>query len=148
MVYTSIYTHGDALGPFFILLRRVCFITQVQPAADSLVPLLGACSAVLMNLALVFLIVEGRVLCWTPPAPQAVKTLLTFSFVLYRPQLREAFDSPGDKRFLHMSGHTFPPRTPRQLSRMPALGNPLFVLPENSEAIFPLSLLEGLLQVF
>lgn len=59
MVYTSIYTHRDALGPFFILLRPVCFITQVQPAADSLVPLLSAYSAVLVSLALVFLIVEG-----------------------------------------------------------------------------------------
>lgn len=58
MVYTYIYTHRDALGPFFIL-RPVCFITQVQPAADGLIPLLGACSAVLVNLALVFLIVEG-----------------------------------------------------------------------------------------
>lgn len=103
-------------------LGPVCFVTQVQPAADSLVPLLGACSAVLVNLALVFLIVEGRVPCWTPPAPQAVKTLLTFSFVLYRPHL-EAFDSSGDKRFSHVSGHSFPPRTPRQLSRMPTLGS-------------------------
>lgn len=122
-VCTSIYTHRDALGPFFILLRPVCFVTQVQPAVNSLVPLLGACSAVLGNLALVFLIVEGRVPCWTPPAPQAVKTLLTFSFVLYRPHLREAFDSSGDKRFSHVSGHSFPPRTPRQLSRMPTLGS-------------------------
>lgn len=55
MVCTSIYTHRDAHGPFFILLRPVCFVTQVQLAADSLVPLLGACSAVLVNLALVFL---------------------------------------------------------------------------------------------
>lgn len=104
-------------------LGPVCFVTQVQPAADSLIPLLGACSAVLVNLALVFLIVEGRVPCWTPPAPQAVKTLLTFSFVLSRPHLREAFDSSGDKQFLHVSGHAFPPRTPRQLSRMPTLGS-------------------------
>lgn len=58
-VCTSIYTHRDARGPFFILLRPVCFVTQVQPAVDSLVPLLGACSAVPVNLALVFLIVEG-----------------------------------------------------------------------------------------
>lgn len=101
----------------------LCFITQVQPAADSLVPLLGACSAVLVNLALVFLIVEERVPCWTPPAPQAVTTLLTFSFVLYRPHLREAFDSSGDKQFLHVSGHAFPPRMPLQLSRMPTLGS-------------------------
>lgn len=122
-VCPSIYTHRDALGPFFILLRPVCFITQVQPAADSLVALLGVCSAVLVNLAQVFLIVEGRVACWTPPAPQAVKTLLTFSFVLYRPHLREAFDSSGDKRLSHVSGHAFPPRTARQLSRMPALAS-------------------------
>lgn len=101
----------------------MCFVAQVQPAANNLVPLLGACSAVLVNLALVFLIVEGRVPCWTPPAPQTVKTLLTFFFVLYRPHLREAFDSSGDKRFLHVSGHAFPPRTPRQLSRMPTLGS-------------------------
>lgn len=104
-------------------LGPVCFVTQVQPAVDSLVPLLGACSAVLVNLALVFLIVGGRVPCWTPPAPQAVKTLLTFSFVLSRPHLREAFDSSGDKQFLHVSGHTFPPRTPHQLSRMSTLGS-------------------------
>lgn len=122
-VCTSIYTHRDALGPFFILLRPVYFVTQVQPAAGSLIPLLGACSAVVVNLAPVFLIVEGRVPCWTPPAPQAVKTLLTFSFVLYRPHLREAFDSSGDKRFSHVSGHSFPPRTPCQLSSMPTLGS-------------------------
>lgn len=123
MIYTYIYTLRGALGPFFILFRPVCFVTQVQPAVDGLIPLLGACSAVLVNLALVFLIVEGRVPCWTPPAPQAVKTLLTFSFVLYRPHLREASDSSGGKRFLHVSGHAFSLRTPCQLSRMPTLSS-------------------------
>lgn len=59
-------------------------------------------------------------LCWTPLAPQAVKTLLTFSFVLSRPHLREASVSSGDKRFSHVSGHAFSPRAPHQLSRMPA----------------------------
>lgn len=116
------YIHRDALGPFFILLRPVCFVTRVQPAADSLVPLLGACSAVLVNLALVFLIVEGRVPCWTPPAPQAVKTLLTFSCVLYRPHLRH-LTVQGISSSRHVSGHAFSPRTPCQLSRMPALGS-------------------------
>lgn len=61
MCVQSIHTciHTDALGPFFILLRPVYFVTQVHPATDGLIPLLGACSAVLVNLALVFLIVEG-----------------------------------------------------------------------------------------
>lgn len=124
----------------------MCFITQVQPAADGLIPLLGACSAVLVNLALVFLIVEGRVPCWTPPAPQAVKTLLTSSFVLYRPHLREASVSSGDKQFSPVSGHAFSPRTPASSAECHPWA--LFVLLENEEAIFPLSLLEGLLQVF
>lgn len=36
---------------------------------------------------------------------------------------REAFDSSGDKQFLHVSGHAFPPRMPLQLNRMPTLGS-------------------------
>lgn len=107
-LYIHIYTQRCSWS----ILRPVCFVTGVQPAADSLVPLLGACSAVLVNLALVFLIVEGQVPCWTPPAPQAVKILLTFSFVLYRPHLREASVSSGDKQFSPVSGRVFPPRTP------------------------------------
>lgn len=33
--------------------------------------------------------------CWTPRAPQAVRILLTFSFVLYRPPLSEMSGSLG-----------------------------------------------------
>lgn len=89
------------------MLRHSSLASSRQSRSSS-----GCLLSVLVNLAPVFLIVEGRVPCWTPPAPQAVKTLLTFSFVLYRPHHREAFDSSGDKRFSHVSSHSFPPRMP------------------------------------
>lgn len=51
-IYVRICTQRDVFGPFFILLRQVCFAIQVCYAEDSLV-LLGACSAFLVDLVLV-----------------------------------------------------------------------------------------------
>lgn len=72
---------------------------------------------------------------WTPPAPQAVKTLLSFSFVLYRPHLREASDSSGGKRFSRVRSCIFPRGHPA--SSVECQPWALFVLSENLEAIFP-----------
>lgn len=81
--------------------------------------------------------------CWTPRAPQAVKTLLTFSFVLYRPHLRETSGSLGDKWFSHVSSHNCSSSCdiylPQGSPASSAACQPralFFVLPENLEAIF------------
>lgn len=75
--------------------------------------------------------------CWTPRAPQAVKTLLTFPFVLYRPHLSETSGSLGDKWFSHVSSRKcssscdiYPLGKPSQLSSTPTTGSLLCAIRE------------------
>ena len=81
--------------------------------------------------------------CWSPRAPQAVKTLLSFSFVFYSPHLSESSGSLGDKRFSRVSSHKCSSSCDISAPGSPASSAPcqprapFFVPAENLEAVFP-----------